>query len=232
MSSKSLSSLVIFAIYSAALSACSSVSDKIPVVKIERKKPQVLQTQDVSYLSPSAIGSGSNLQSAEAALVCENDNMRTRAADDNYKNDSARVLILEDNDNNSSQVVGEAKVNCREYFVNKSAGIVPANYGSNYVSSQPQPQPQYQTPRTISTPRPAVQSQPEPIQTPRKATQSQPQSQSQSGLFYSVSRGDTLYAIAKQHCTSVDAIKRLNNIDNPRTLDVNTILRMPVGNCR
>ncbi len=220
MSSKLLSSIAIFAICSASLSACSSVSDKIPVVKIERKKPKVIKTQSASYISPSAIGSGSTLQSSEAAIICENDKMRARAADDNYKNDTARVLILEDNSDDASQVVGDTTVNCRNYFANQSARITSANYDSQYNANnitQRQYIPQQATP----TPALPFQPQLKPDQAPI----------AQSGLFYSVNRGDTLYRIAKNHCTSVQAIKRLNNIDDPTTLDVDTILRMPVGNC-
>ena len=222
MSSKLLSSIAIFAILSPALSACSSVSEKIPVVKIERKKPKVIKTQSASYISPSAIGSGSTLQSSEAAIICENDKMRARATDDNYKNDTARVLILEDNNDSSSQVVGDTTVNCRDYFANQSARITSANYDSQYNANnvtQRQYIPQQATP--APTPALPVQPQLKPVQAPI----------AQSGLFYSVNRGDTLYRIAKNHCTSVDAIKRLNNIDDPTTLDVDTILRMPVGNC-
>jgi len=76
------------------LSACSTVTDNIPTVKIERKAKRVKtvetrhQVQAASYTAP-------KVQKAEAAMVCENDNMRGRAADRDMKNDMARVLILE-----------------------------------------------------------------------------------------------------------------------------------------
>ena len=49
------------------LSACTSVTDNIPTVKIERKKPKVIQTTQANYTAP-------KVHKAEAALVCENDN--------------------------------------------------------------------------------------------------------------------------------------------------------------
>jgi len=226
MSSKFLATLTIFAIGST-LPACSSVSDNIPVVKIERKTPKNVKTQSASYVSPSAIGSGPNVQKAEAAIVCENENMRARARDKNSKNDSARVLILEDNDNSSSQVIGEVVVNCRQYFEDKSVGLVPASYGDNYAAPQPayspEPDIRYETPNYVP---PQVQR----AATQRRTVPSQNLDQN-SGLFYAVNRGDTLYRIAVNHCTSVDAIARLNNIDDPTSIDVADVLRMPVGNC-
>lgn len=231
MSSKLFVSLSIFAIC-ATLPACSSVSDGLPVVKLERKKPQTISAQSASYISPSPIGSGSSVQQAEAAIVCENDNMRTRAADKNKKNDSARVLILEDTENSSSQVVGDIVVNCREYFANKAAGIIPANYGANTYAAPPQRH-QVVEPRPVYSqlaPVPSVQPQLKPASTTTR-TRSRVNQTETSGLFYSVKRGDSLYRIAVNHCTSVDAIARLNNIDDPTSIDVDDILRMPVGDC-
>jgi len=59
-------------------------------------------------------------------MVCENDNMRGRAADRNMKNDMARVLILEEG-GRSSNVIADVEVNCRDYFQSQRAS-------SNYYS--------------------------------------------------------------------------------------------------
>ena len=238
MSHKFVSSLAILAI-AATLPACSSVSDNIPVVKIERKKPKTVSSQSASFTSPSPIGSGPTVQKAEAALVCENDNMRKRAAEDDSKNDSARVLILEEHESSSSQVIGEVVVNCREYFANRSV-IAPANYQAQSYSSQSYSGQSYNDPNlhqastqqsynntysSTSTQAPAVT----PTLKPARAQQS---SSRGTGLFYSVNRGDTLYRIALNHCTSVDAIAKLNNIADPTAIGVDDVLRMPVGNCK
>ena len=238
MSHKFVPSLVILAI-AATLPACSSVSDTIPVVKIERKKPKTVSSQSASFTSPSPVGSGPTVQKAEAALVCENDNMRKRAADDDSKNDSARVLILEEHESSSSQVIGEVVVNCREYFANRSV-IAPANYQAQSYSSQSYSGQSYNDPNlhqastqqsynntysSTSTQAPAVT----PTLKPARAQQS---SNRGTGLFYSVNRGDTLYRIALNHCTSVDAIAKLNNIADPTAIGVDDVLRMPVGNCK
>ena len=91
-----------------AMTACSTVTDKIPTVKIERKKPKVIQTTQANYTAP-------KVHKAEAALVCENENMRARSADKNLKNDTARVLVLEEG-GRSSNIIADVEVNCRDYF--------------------------------------------------------------------------------------------------------------------
>lgn len=236
MSSKLFLSLSIFAICTT-LPACSSVSDGLPVVKLERKKNQTISAQSASYISPSPIGSGPSVQQAEAAIVCENDNMRARAADTNRKNDSARVLILEDHENSSSQVVGDIVVNCREYFDNKAAGIIPANYGASaYAAPTPPPPPQtvqIVEPRPIFIPQAPIQSaaQPRIERAATAPTLRQTDISQRTGLFYSVKSGDSLYRIAVNHCTSVEAIAQLNNINDPASIDAHDILRMPVGDC-
>lgn len=231
MTSKFLSSFIILAI-GAALPACSSVTDGLPVVKIERKTPKSVVTQNASFTSPSPIGSGAKVQQAEAALVCENDNMRARAADRNNKNDSARVLILEDNDNSSSQVIGEVVVNCRDYFTDKSAGLIAPNAplqnniaAARYnAPNQDSYQGNYQSAPTSA---PYVAPKVKPNTQRHFANPAEPS----SGLFYSVRTGDTLYRIARNNCTSVNAIAQLNGISDPTQIDVNDILRIPARNC-
>jgi len=222
MSSKLLTSTVIFAICTA-LSACSSVSDTLPVVKIERKKPKTIKVQDADYTSASSKNFNASAQNEQAAIACQNEKMRVRAADDNADNDTARMLILDDNDDNSSNVIGEVLVNCREYFARNATSLVPASFGT------PEPTPTYERPAQrqpqFIAPAPAVAPKVKP------QAKAAPRASQDTGLFYSVRRGDTLYGIARQHCTSVKAIKRLNNISNPKALDVNDVLRMPVGNC-
>ena len=48
-------------------------------------------------------------------------------------------------------------------------------------------------------------------------------------VLYTVKQGDTLYAIAKRFCTTVNMIARYNGIVDPDRLEVGRILRIPVS---
>ena len=48
-------------------------------------------------------------------------------------------------------------------------------------------------------------------------------------IEYTVKPGDTLYIIAQQFGSSVEAISKLNHIDDPRTLRAGVTLRVPTG---
>ena len=181
-------SILSFLLISSGLAACSTTSN-IPVVKLERKPANALKKHNASYVSPSPIGSGPNVQQAEAAIVCENANMRSRAQDNNAKNDTARVLILEEYDTSGSQVIGDVEVNCRNYFDDKAAGRLATTYNAGYNAG-------YSAPRVTSTsqtstastqsytaptqsytapaPLPAVQTTPIIQSTPRVISQPQP----------------------------------------------------------
>jgi LysM repeat protein len=61
-----------------------------------------------------------------------------------------------------------------------------------------------------------------------RATSSQVSSgQGASGQTYTVQKGDTLGAIAFKYDTTVKALQVVNNIDNPRALQVGQVLRLP-----
>ncbi len=222
MSSKFLTTIAIAAICTG-FPACSSVSDSLPVVKIERKKPKTIKVQDANYTASASHSVSQGAQDDQAAIACQNEKMRVRAADDNADNDTARMLILDDNDDNSSNVIGEVLVNCRDYFARNATSLVPANFNAATPSSSHNLTKANTQTHAIPSRKPSIIS---PVVTQQHVRPTQ-----SSGLFYSVRRGDTLYAIARKHCTSVKAIKRLNNIGDPKTLDVNDVLQMPVGDC-
>ena len=94
--------------FAGGISACSTVTDNIPTVKIERKAKRV-KTVETRHTVEQASFTAPKVQRAEAAMVCENDNMRGRAADRNMKNDRARVLILEEG-GRSSNVIADVEV--------------------------------------------------------------------------------------------------------------------------
>lgn len=210
------------------LSACSTVTDNIPTVKIERKKAkrvetaQQLQVQQASYSAP-------KVQKAEAAMVCENDNMRSRAADGNMKNDMARVLILEEG-GKSSNIIADVEVNCRDYFQSQqSQAIRTVQTVPTYTVTHSAPMPAY-APQSqqaiIAAPAPAIIPQKKP-QTIKASTYVE----AADGYYYSVKRGDTLYGIARENCSSVKDISRLNGIADPTKIEIHQIIRLPAKKC-
>lgn len=212
------------------LSACSTVTDNIPTVKIERKKKtkraQTVETrhhvQQASYNPP-------KVQKAEAAMVCENDNMRNRAADGNLKNDMARVLILEEG-GRSSNVIADVEVNCRDYFQNQqSQAVRTVQTAPSYRVIQSAPTPAY-TPqsrhRIIASPAPAIAPQPKP-----RTIKAVSRVEAADGYYYSIKRGDTLYRIAQDNCSSVKDISQLNGITDPTRIEIHQIIRLPAKKC-
>lgn len=218
-----LSSIIL--ITSGGLTACSTVTDNIPTVKIERKKAK--QTKSVSAPLPvqHASYSAQNVQKAEAAMVCENDNMRERAADRNMKNDMARVLILEEG-GRSSNIIADVEVNCRDYFHNQTLGtaqsarILPAHtttVQSAYIRH-------YRTATTQQATKVVPQKKPETIKASTHV-------KAADGYYYSIKKGDTLYRIARENCSSVRDISFLNGIADPTKIEVHQIIRLPAKKC-
>jgi len=164
------------------LTACSTVTDKIPTVKIERKKPKAVKTVQANYSTP-------KVHKAEAAMVCENDNMRNRATDKNKTNDMARVLILEEG-GRSSKIIADVEVNCRDYFQN-----------AGYSRVQPKP---------------VIVKASAPVE-------------AAAGYYYSIKKGDTLYRIARENCSSVKDISNLNGIVDPTQIEIHQ--RLPAKKC-
>ncbi len=181
------------------LVGCSSVSEKIPVVKIEKRTP-ANSVQNVSYTAPVISRSiRSSNSPKEAASVCETDVMRSQVVDGNDYNDSVRIMVVQDNDG-SSQLVSEVEINCRDYFLRKSVrSSAPALVQTSSSSAETE---------TITN---------------RTAASSR--------YTYIVQRGDTVWDIARQHCTSVKAISRLNGLGRGNIIDIGQRLKMPDEDC-
>ncbi len=212
-----------------ALTGCTTVTDKMPIVKIERKNPKTIQTVKANYTKP-------KVAQAEAAMVCENDNMRSRSRDNNSKNDSARVLILEE-DRRSSTVIADVEVNCRDYFQTAhKTTVIPASTSAyvqpnqaSYVTSQsiqlPPEQVLIQNSHTQRVIQPA--SRPQQARVLKTSASVQPA----KGYFYSIKKGDTMYRIAQDNCSSVQDISALNGIYDPTKIEVHQIIRLPAKKC-
>jgi len=213
------------------LTACSTVTDNIPTVKIERKKTkriktvetaQQVQVQQASYGTP-------KVQKAEAAMVCENDNMRSRAADRDMKNDMARVLILEEG-GRSSNIIADVEVNCRDYFESQThSSVRTIQSAPAYSVTQSAPMPTY-TPQShktiIAAPAPSIKEHSQP-----RVVKASTPVEAADGYYYSIKKGDTMYSIARENCSSVKDISRLNGISDPTRIDVQQIIRLPAKKC-
>jgi LysM repeat protein len=197
-----------------ALGACASVSDSIPVVKIEKKKPKRMVVA-ASY-KPTEI------DTAEAAQVCETDEMRALVLDGNFNNDLAKALVLEKGKNKPT-VVGEVTVNCRDYFLKKSIDpdmrvmqTVRASEPATPVTSYDQSTQTRVISQAPSTPSPVINTN-APV--------------APTNTFYRVRRGDNVYDIARKHCTSVKTITRLNNLRDATRIDIGQVLKLPLQGC-
>lgn len=234
--------------FAGGLSACSTVTDNIPTVKIERKKKtKRVETVETRQTVQQASYSAPKVQKAEAAMVCDNDNMRRRAADGNMKNDMARVLILEEG-GRSSNIIADVEVNCRDYFQSQQSRTIRAvsttpaytvtqsvpaytvtQASPAYRVTQSAPMPAY-TPQSrqtvITAPAPVAAQRPKPRMI-KAATRVEPA----DGYYYSIKRGDTLYGIARDNCSSVQDISRLNGIADPTKIETHQIIRLPAKKC-
>lgn len=214
------------------LSACSTVTDNIPTVKIERKnKTKHIKTVETQHhVQQASYNSVPKVQKAEAAMVCENDNMRSRAADRDMKNDMARVLILEEG-GRSSNIIADVEVNCRDYFeTQRSSSIRTVQTVPSYTVAQSAPMPAYspQVQRPIiAAPAPASRAAYAKPQTIKASTNIE----AADGYYYSIKRGDTLYGIARENCSSVNDIARLNGIPDPTKIEIHQIIRLPAQKC-
>lgn len=208
------------------LSACSTVTDNIPTVKVERKKKtKRVKTVETRHQVQQANYAAPKVQKAEAAMVCENDNMRARAADRNMKNDMARVLILEEG-GRSSNIIADVEVNCRDYFQSQqSKSVRTEETVPTYTVTQSAPTPvfvPYGDAPVIAAPAP--RSKPQTIKAVSII-------EAADGYYYSIKRGDTLYGIARENCSSVKDISRLNGIADPTKIEIHQIIRLPAKKC-
>lgn len=199
-----------------AITGCASVSETIPTVKIVRKKPQTVATVMSQYQKATP-----TVQRAEAPMVCDNANMRARAADNNDSNDTARVLILEDSAS-SSTVLADVTVNCQDYF----------NARGQWANTQTASAPTLYS-RTAA-PAPVIMSTPNDQNLPAPAQMIQARSVTNIATnqpLYRIRRGDNLYRIARSHCTDYETLAGLNGIDDPSRISPGQVIKLPYGGC-
>ncbi len=130
------------------------------------------------------------------------------------ENDEMRSQAVDGNDYNdsvrlmvvhdtegSSKLLSEIEINCRDYFLRKS--LSPAQ------------------PSLVRASAPTVARQQEVI---RRSSKS-------SRYTYIVQKGDTVWNIAREHCTTVKDVTNLNDLGRGNILDIGQRLKLPDVNC-
>jgi len=146
-------------------------------------------------------GFSSNADPKQAAIVCETADMRARALDYDDSNDIVRVMSIQDS-NGGSQLLSEVAIDCRDYYLRKSLTTG--------------------TPSVIQSSTPSIALE----QTTRRSTRI-----NDSRFTYIVQSGDTVWDIAREHCTTVKAISSLNGLGRANHIDIGQRLRMPIEDC-
>ena len=141
----------------------------------------------------------------QAAAICETREMRKKVIDDIDTNDAVRVMIVEDGAT-GSRVLSEVEIDCRDYFLRKSLAPEPAPAPAQIVRAS--------APRV------------ERVETKTLSTRTESQN-----LTYIVQKGDTVWGIARQHCTTAKAVSRLNGLGRGNVIDIGQRLRLPDEEC-
>lgn len=184
------------------LTGCSTASKTQRVVNVE-DQPSTQSVQPTSYTSSRTFTASTqnNASQLQAKTVCETAAMRQNVVDYDNSNDTVRIMTVQDG-SNSSRVLSEVEVDCRDYFLRKS--LSPSN--SNLVKAS-----------TVVT---------EERVEPRRQTRT-----NNHGYTYIVQRGDTVWGIAREHCTTAKAISRINGLGRGNIIDIGQRLELPDEDC-
>lgn len=175
------------------LAGCSTASKNQRVVNVEQ-----WPTNQSSRHVPSQI---LQANAQQAKTVCETASMRENVIDYDNSNDTVRIMTVQDS-SNSSRVLSEIEIDCRDYFLRKSLASSDAN--------------------TLNASNVVTEYAPEKRRSTRKKTQR---------YTYIVQKGDTVWDIAREHCTSVKAISRLNGLGRGNVIDIGQRLKLPDEEC-
>ena len=184
------------------VAGCSSAPKSERIVYVEQ--PSTTQyVQPTTHVSSQTnqVRAQSNASLEQAKTVCETTAMRQNAIDYDNTNDIVRIMTVQDSTDNS-RLVSEVEVDCRDYFLRKS--LSPSD--SNLVKAS-----------TVVTEYPSET---------RRSTRTLNQRHT-----YIVQRGDTVWGIAREHCTSAKAISRLNGLGSGNTIDIGQRLELPEEDC-
>lgn len=182
------------------VAGCSTAPKNERVVYVEQA-PTTQYVQPTNHIS-SQVSTHSNASLEQAKTVCETANMRQNVVDYDKSNDTVRIMTVQDS-NNSSRVLSEVEIDCRDYFLRKSLSSSDVNMvkASTTVIEYPDET--------------------------RRSTRTQSQR-----YTYIVQSGDTVWDIAREHCTTVKAISRLNGLGSGNILDIGQRLKLPDEECK
>lgn len=206
------------------LLACASVSENGQTVKIVKPATSKAVTS-ASYTSP-------QVMQAEAPLVCDNPSMRARVADKNRKNDSARLLIVEEG-SRSNTIIADRLIDCRAYFATQARSTASTHTVPARQVTQTRDLPDFVTQTPNYNDQVVVYGDaPLPVQKVRN-TRTLPKNDivPLERDYYEVQKGDNLYRIAREACTTVPILSRINRIADPTLIDVGQILKLPQHSC-
>lgn len=141
----------------------------------------------------------------EAAAACDTRKMRARALDDDPMNDIASITVVREI-SPGRRTETDLDLNCRDFFARRLGTA---------TQTQPMPQPSLITANADTT-----------AQTPVAPAQITP-----TYNTYRVRRGDTLYGIARAHCTGWKTLATFNNLPNAAEISPGQILRLPESAC-
>ena len=144
----------------------------------------------------------------EAQAACDTRKMRKRALDSDPLNDTASITVVREVAP-GRRLETDIDVDCREFFASRLGGT-PAD-----TTRAPKPET-----RVIVTQ--AAPSAPAPVIEVR----TQP-----AALTYRVRRGDTLFDIARQHCTGWKTVAAENGLHDASRIKPGMVLRIPGGGC-
>ena len=158
-------------------------------------------TQSIQTASPASTRI-STASADQAKTVCETESMRQNVIDYDKTNDTVRVMTVQDS-SGSSRVLSEVEIDCRDYFLRKSLAAADVNIVDvrTEIVEYPEEKPRRR----------------KPVQNKR--------------YTYIVQKGDTVWGIAREHCTNVKAISRLNGLGRGNFIDIGQRLKLPDEEC-
>ena len=139
----------------------------------------------------------------QAAIVCDTADMRAKVVDYDKSNDIVRIMVVQDSHGGSS-LLSEVEIDCRDYHLRKS--LTGSSSGSNIIRTSTE------------------------TSAPARIVLSSAQVED-TNYTYIVQRGDTVWQIAREHCTTVKAISRLNGLGSGKLIDIDQRLKMPSKGC-
>jgi len=185
------------------LTGCATASKSQRVVNVE-DWPAGQSVKPTSYSA-----SHTSSASAQTKTVCETAEMRQNVLDYDNSNDTVRIMTVQDS-KNSRRVLSEVEIDCRDYFLRKSF----SSASPNLVEAS--------APTVVTEEHIEIEEYVEPKRTKRAKRQR---------YTYIVQKGDTVWDIAREHCTTAKAISRLNGLGRGNIIDIGQRLKLPDEDC-